>query len=120
MVKALHNSQPVHEVIPFGAGDMSAAELAPSSDWSAMGESDHFVQLYESDVYLLNSLSGFIGKGLESGDACIVVATKEHREELDVRLKACGVDVALANASGQYISLDAAETLSSFMLDGAP
>jgi signal transduction histidine kinase len=120
LVKALNNSKPVPEMIPFGAGEIRVAELAPCSDWSKMDESDHFVQLYETDVFLLNSLGGFIGTGLEAGDACIVVATKEHREELDERLKARGVDVALARASGQYLSLDAAETLSTFMLDGQP
>src|ERR1051325_6366860 len=107
-------------MIPFSAGEMGLAELAPCSDWSKMDESDHFVQLYETDVFLLNSLGGFIGTGLEAGDACIVVATKEHREELDGGLKARGVDVALARASGQYVSLDAAETLLTFTLDGAP
>jgi signal transduction histidine kinase/ActR/RegA family two-component response regulator len=35
-------------------------------------------------------------------------------------LRANGLDVANARASGRYVSLDAAETLSKFMVDGSP
>ena len=85
-----------------------------------MNESDHFVQFYEGDEFLLNSLGGFVGAGLCGDDACIVVATEAHREGLDVRLRELGLDVVAARASGQYISLDAGETLSKFMIDGSP
>ena len=34
-----------------------------------MGHGEHFVQFYEADGFLLNSLSGFIGKALTSGAA---------------------------------------------------
>jgi signal transduction histidine kinase/CheY-like chemotaxis protein len=85
-----------------------------------MSESEHFVQFYETDEFLLNSLGGYVGEGLAAGDACIVVATKAHREALEERLKAQGLDVTAAVASSQYISLDAFETLSKFMVDGQP
>jgi signal transduction histidine kinase/CheY-like chemotaxis protein len=85
-----------------------------------MSESEHFVQFYETDLFLLNSVGGFIGTGLSANDACIVVATKAHRDGLDARLQSYGVDVAAASASGQYVSLDAAETLAEFMVDGSP
>ncbi|HEX8141570.1 MAG TPA: ATP-binding protein [Pyrinomonadaceae bacterium] len=118
MVKAINDGKHAHEVIPFSAGDMALGQLAPRSDWSVMSEAEHFVQLYETDEFLLDSLGGFIGAGLDAGDACIVVATKTHRAQLDERLEARGVDVTRASACGQYVSLDAAETLSSFMVDG--
>jgi len=85
-----------------------------------MSESEHFVQFYEADEFLLNSLGGFISAGLAAGDACIVVATKAHREALEERLTKQGLDVAAAIAADQYISLDAFETLSKFMVDGQP
>ncbi|MDT7605062.1 MAG: hypothetical protein QOF61_3059 [Acidobacteriota bacterium] len=94
--------------------------FAPCPDWSAMSESEHFVQFYEADVFLLSSLSGFIRAGLEAGDACIIVATEAHREGLDEQLLASGLDVAAARESGQFVVLDAAETLSKFMVDGSP
>jgi signal transduction histidine kinase/ActR/RegA family two-component response regulator len=85
-----------------------------------MGDQEHFVQFYETDGFLLNSLSGFIGNAINSGDSAVVVATQPHRIGLDELLRAKGVDVATAKSRGRYISLDAAETLSKFMVDGAP
>ncbi|MFL6209856.1 MAG: hypothetical protein ACJ74W_13450 [Pyrinomonadaceae bacterium] len=31
-------------------------ELAPPSDWRELGEAEHFVQFYETDTFLLDSL----------------------------------------------------------------
>ena len=95
-------------------------DLAPRADWSEMGEAEHFVQFYETQGFLLDSLSDFIGTGLCADDACIVVARQANLEGLAERLQAAGLDVAAASASGQYVALDAAETLSTFMVDGAP
>src|SRR5437588_5388703 len=92
-------------------------EIAPRLNWSEISESEHFVQFYENDEFLLKSLTGFIGTGLGVGDACIVVATEAHRENLEERLKANGLDLSAAQMRGQYISLDAVETLSKFMVD---
>ena len=85
-----------------------------------MRASEHFVQFYEKDIFLLDSLSGFVSTGLAAGDACIVIATKAHRENLEERLKANGLDLAAAHMRGDYLSLDAVETLSKFMVDGLP
>jgi signal transduction histidine kinase/ActR/RegA family two-component response regulator len=81
---------------------------------------EHFVQFYESDEFLLNSLGDFIGGGLGDGDACVVVAGGPRREGLDRRLRAAGVDVDAARARGQYVTLDASETLARFMVEGQP
>ena len=85
-----------------------------------MGETEHFVQFYEADGFLLNSLSGFIGTALKAGEGAIVIATKAHRNGLDELLVANGLDLATASNSGHYISIDAAETLNKFMVDGSP
>jgi signal transduction histidine kinase/ActR/RegA family two-component response regulator len=94
--------------------------FAPRADWRDMSDSEHFVQFYEADGFLLNSLSGFIGTALTAGDGAVVVATKSHSDGLDELLSANGVDVSGARARGQYVSLDAAETLSKFMVNGSP
>ncbi|MDT4952091.1 MAG: hypothetical protein QOJ02_229 [Acidobacteriota bacterium] len=108
------------EVIPPGSADIAVRDFAPLTDWSEMSESEHFVQFYETDGFLLNSLSGFVGTGLRAGEAVIVVATKEHRMGLEELLQESGLDIFRARATGQYISLDADETLSKFMVDGQP
>jgi PAS domain S-box-containing protein len=100
--------------------DISAQKLAPASLWSDMSKSQHFVHFYETDAFLLDSLTDFIGTGLVVGDICIVLATQAHRENLEERLKATGLDLASATTRGEYISLDAAETLSKIMIDGLP
>lgn len=85
-----------------------------------MSASEHFVQFYETDEFLLDSLSAFIGAGLSIDDVCIVVATPTHRTQLEQRLQATGLEIALIQKQGKYIALDASEMLSKFMVDGVP
>ena len=99
---------------------MKQDDFAPRLCWREMSESDHFVQFYESDAFLVSSISGFIGEGLSAGDAGIVVATKDRRDGVDKQLRSYGLDTAAASARGQYISLDASETLDMFMVGGSP
>jgi len=89
-------------------------------DWSQMHDKEHFVQFYEADNYLLKSLSGFIGNAINAGDGAIVVATPVHRNGLDQLMRDNGINVSRAITQGQYVSLDASETLSRFMVDGSP
>ena len=93
---------------------------APTWDWRNMANHEHFVQFYETDLFLVNSVSGFISAGLNAGDRCIVVATEDHRFGVEVRLQAYGLDISAAKDAGQYISLDAEETLKQFMVNGTP
>ena len=44
-------------------------------------------------------------------EAGLVIATGPHREQIERRLQAGGVDLDAARAGGQYIALDASETL---------
>src|SRR5712691_7092532 len=92
----------------------------PCTDWGAMGASDHCILVYDEDVHLLDAVSRFTGTGLETGEAVVVVATQPHRDHLEARLRAHGVDLATACAQGQYVPLDAAETLAQVMIDGWP
>jgi PAS domain S-box-containing protein len=95
-------------------------EFAPPITWSNLGQLDHFVQFYETDDFLLDSVSDFIGAGLGSGAACIVIATLEHREGLAQRLRANNLDPSVSHEQGKYFALDAAETLAQFLQDGLP
>src|SRR5439155_16792383 len=90
------------------------------ADWREIGPSEHFVQFYEADAFLLDALGDYIGAALRAGDAGVVIATPAHREGLEERLRAGGLDIAAARAGGRYVPLDAAETLASIMVDGSP
>jgi PAS domain S-box-containing protein len=99
---------------------MKESAFAPRADWSSMGESDHFVQFYENDEFLIESITGFVAAALQSGNSSAVIATLEHRIAIQRKLTACGISIAAAMDAGQYIVLDAADTLAQFMVDGVP
>ncbi|MEY2466460.1 MAG: hypothetical protein QOD03_981 [Verrucomicrobiota bacterium] len=99
---------------------LSSAQLAPSADGHDILDSDHLVQFYETDTFLVESVSKFMGAGLGTGQGGIVIATAAHREALEARLRTQGIDIAGVKARGQFLSLDAAETLSKFMVNGSP
>jgi PAS domain S-box-containing protein len=101
------------------SAELSAADddsLTPQVDWSTIGPSEHFVQFYEHDEFLIASVAGFLAAALNRNDYGVVVATPEHRDGLRQRLIANGVDVAEAQAAGRYIVLDAQEALSKLMV----
>jgi PAS domain S-box-containing protein len=85
-----------------------------------MHESDHFVQFYETDEFLIDSVNGFVAAALDAGNSSLVIATLEHRVAIERKLTASGISVAAAIESGQYVALDAADTLSKLMADGLP
>lgn len=68
----------------------------------------------------MESVNRFVGTALQSGNAAIVFATKAHRDLLLEGLKAQGVDVDALIQQGTYIPLDAAEALSTFMINDWP
>ncbi|MGD0445287.1 MAG: ATP-binding protein [Edaphobacter sp.] len=80
----------------------------------------HAVHFYEEDAFLLDSLSQLIGTALVTGDTAVIVATAAHREGLEKRLKARGLDPVRIAKLGRYCTLDAAETLSAFMVNNLP
>jgi PAS domain S-box-containing protein len=94
--------------------------LAPLVRWPDHDHHGHVVQFYAEDAALLDSIARFIATALEAGDAAVAIATDSHRDGLKQRLAARGIDVEAAIRRGKFIPLDAAETLSKFMSDGAP
>lgn len=96
------------------------ASTAPMAHWANHPPAAHVVQFYGEDRFLLDELSRFIGNALGAGKPAVVIATREHREGLNERLRASGLDPARAVAQGRYLPLDAAETLSQIMQDGLP
>ena len=80
----------------------------------------HSVHFYDDDSYFLGSLTTLIATALVEGDSAVIIATQEHRDGLAKRLKGRGLDLEAAVKTGRYCVLDAAETLSKFMVHGAP
>ena len=109
-----------------GASDAGASEgLRSNSVFAPLQQSmeiarRHEAGFYSDDASLLDDITQFIGAALKAGNAAIVVATESHRNSLLPRLQAYGLDIGAAIEQGRYISLDAADTLSTFMLNGMP
>jgi hypothetical protein len=79
LIKVNDNTKLLEDVVQLHSDEAAKWNFAPRTDWTAMNDTEHFVQFYEADGFLLNSLSGFIGMAINSGDAALVVATKAHR-----------------------------------------
>ncbi len=92
----------------------------PGQAASSVPHTEHVVQFYEKDPYLLDTLATYLRTGYDSGEPLLVIATGPHREGLEERLTAGGFDVAGALEERRYLALDAAETLSKFMVNGRP
>ena len=95
---------------------VSNAPLSPGKPERA---GHHEVVFYSDDSQLPDRVTKFIGDALNTGHSGIVIATEPHRNSLVLGLRAYGVDFDGAVARGRYIALDAAETMSTFMVDGA-
>ena len=101
----------------FGDGSPLIETVSQSASHQ---HSPHVVQFYSEDSFLLDELGIFIGSALEAGDAAVVIATAAHRDGLAERLRVRGLDANQAAKEGRYIALDAADTLSEFMIEGYP
>ena len=80
----------------------------------------HAVQFYESDEFLVRSVSEYLMAGFELGEPAVVIATSEHLAALRDALTARGVDVEWSRRRGLLTQLDARTALASFMSNGVP
>src|SRR5262245_49361131 len=83
--------------------------FGPHLDWSTLGDREHFLQFYETEAYLGETVSGFLGQALMAGEGAIMVATPDHRRRIEKKLLARGIDLAAARRSERYVALDAAQ-----------
>lgn len=86
----------------------------------ATGNGQHSVGFFSGTEPLVERVSSFLTTGLSANDAAILVATAEHRELVERAMTERGIDVTQVGSRGQYISLDAEETLSKLVVGGIP
>jgi PAS domain S-box-containing protein len=81
--------------------------------------SEHFVQFYDNDRFLLEQVIDFVKSGTQAGEGIVVIATSAHLQGLEdalgLRTGRSGME-----ASGLYIGLNAETTLARFMRQGRP
>jgi PAS domain S-box-containing protein len=86
----------------------------------AAAHPEHFVQFYEKDAVLIESLARYLRDGLESGAAVIAILTPEHETALRALWESQGFECARPGQRGQLVVLDAATTLASLCREGSP
>lgn len=103
---------------------MSSCSSVPTEvltpNWGEARHGAHTAHFYEQDSFLLDALAPAVSRALRAGDSVVILATEDHRDGLESRLRASEIDVAKVSAQGRYISLDAAETLEKFMVGAHP
>lgn len=80
----------------------------------------HGVEFYAYDAQITEKVARFVSPALDGDEVALVIATEQHRRDLDGALRTRGLDVESLTREGRYVSLDAASTLSKFIVDGKP
>jgi DcmR-like sensory protein len=82
--------------------------------------SRHVMQLFDTEVSRCDAVSAFVRAGLDSGENAVVVITAPRWFAVAEHLRACGVDLEAAFASGHLTLRDASSALGLFMNAQSP
>jgi hypothetical protein len=80
----------------------------------------HIVQFYEDDIVVVENISYLTANNLKAGNASVLIATPAHLGGIEERLIGSGLDLDGFRKAGRYVALDAAATLSQFLVDDWP
>lgn len=80
----------------------------------------HAVSFYDHDHEVVELVAHFAAETLTRDEHVVIVATAAHRSGIDGVLALLDVDAAHERATGRLTMLDAATTLDTFLVDGAP
>jgi PAS domain S-box-containing protein len=95
--------------------DLSTQALLPELPCTG-----HFVRFYDEEKLLLDEVAEFIDASLRASGTGIAIATAEHLDALRTRLAGFGSTRGTGWFPGRLITLDATETLATFMVEGWP
>lgn len=90
------------------------------SFWGDIAADDHVVQLYDTDDMLIHTLTDYAADGFDAGDSVVIIATAPHLNELNRQLLNRGFDLDPLIRNDRYMTLDADQTLATFMVNGKP
>lgn len=79
---------------------------------------DHDVVFYARDDELVGRVTAYLLGVMQDDGVGVTLATPGHRMAIEARLEQAGVSMTAARAYGTYISLDAEEVMSRFMING--
>jgi CheY-like chemotaxis protein len=119
----LRGERYLSRTVSSATASMRTSELTShrrSSQQQALFSSPHQVLFYRDDRSLVTTAAGFLVPAIKAGDSALVLLTRSNREALLYRMRADGLDPDALSEEGRYISLDAAQFLSTFMANGFP
>jgi signal transduction histidine kinase len=102
-------------------GDCQASSSIVTKQSSKPGEQsseEHFVQFYESENFLIDSITSFVSLGFDSGETVFVLATASHLNSLRERLLEQKIDIEPLEAVGRFVALDAEKVHADLTVDG--
>jgi hypothetical protein len=99
--------------------NLDSARLRLRQNAESHVHSDHFVEFYDRDEQILQTVGTFISTGLQGDDAAVVIATPDHLQALEADLER-SINLAGARAAGRYASFEAEHVLDGFMQNGMP
>ena len=92
----------------------------PQPHSSQSEDAPHIVHFYSDDKVLVREVTRIMSAALNRGEPAIAIATRSHCDEVVQELKREVRNFPRATAEGWCVMLNAAETLSRFMVNGMP
>lgn len=77
----------------------------------SVGAGSHVVQFYRDGRELAELAGGYLAAGVRDGGVAVAIATPEHRRAVEAQMAGAGIDVPAARGRGDYLILDAGQTL---------
>ena len=109
-------SDAAYSICRYGCVDSAAMSSIAAAPRSPPTHPVHSVRFYEAEDFLAAEVASYIGAGLRTGHAAIVIARPELRAALCALLK----EQDLPRAAHDLVLLDAQQTLERFLVDGWP
>jgi hypothetical protein len=88
--------------------------------WAEVAPFDHLVQIYENEGEFLKTLCGFVSGGFSANDSVIVIASNQHLQMLNDKLKEKDLNFERHITDQNYFPLEAKQVMSKFMVQGWP
>jgi len=92
--------------------------LKGATEWSSRGEATDSLEFFDDVARLVNEIGRTLCVALDVGHAAVCVVTPATRDLLEKQLRDRGIDVEAVRGQGQYVFLDATETLEEIAPNG--
>ena len=79
---------------------------------------EHFVQFYDSENFLIESLTNFVSAGFIFGETVLILATKQHLNALRTNLSEHHFHLNQLQKQGRFVPLNAEEVQADLSVDG--